>query len=571
MASALPHPPYTVKLLGYKRVLLKMRFIKTVALLFALLEAQNLAAQSTALLKSLQKPLDKVSAAEYKAHVQYLADDKLQGRLPGTAGYQMAVDYVVAQYKKLGVLPAGENGTYLQTVRLRRAFTEPGATLRLQAPQGAEQALAYGSDFTFYPNPAEASTTVAAPLVFAGFGISAPELGYDDYAGLDATGKIVVVTREEPKQFPDAVRLYNTDMLTVLQTAIRHGAVGVLLAAVKPAAHLPDPPKGVVSVLSTDGKAIVSRTYGGAQLRVLGTVSAATLHQLFSGAATDTTRALAALRAGKPASVALRPRLTATQRSRYQDVDSYNVVGKIQGSDPKLRNEYVVHTAHLDHLGVGAAVEGDSIYNGAHDNATGVASLLEIARVYSCLQEKPRRSVLITMVTGEEMGLLGSAYFARNPTVPKSQIVADINTDMPTIIAPLLSVVALGAENSTLAAPVAEATKTLSLTVEADPEPAQNRFTRSDQYSFVTQGIPALHIKYGNKTADGQNNLNLQVQKWRARYYHKPQDGMDGQFDFEAGRKYAQLNFLIGYLVANNPARPTWNTGNFFGERFAKK
>ncbi|UOG76868.1 M28 family peptidase [Hymenobacter tibetensis] len=527
-------------------------------------------AQSTGIPKPLRKPLDKVSAADYEAHVRYLADDKLQGRLPGTAGYQMAVEYVVEQYKKRGVLPAGENGTYLQTVRLRRAYTELGATLRLQAPQGPEQALTYGSDFTFYPNPAEASTTVAAPVVFVGFGISAPELGYDDYAGLDATGKIVVVAQERPKQFPDAVRLYNTDLLTIMQTAAKHGAVGVLLAATKATTQLVDLPKGAVSVLGPDGKVAVSRTYGGAQLRVLGSVSAATLHRLFHGSASDTARALAALRTGRPASVALQPRVLATQGSRYKDVESYNVVGKIQGGDPKLRDEYVVHTAHLDHIGVGAPIEGDSIYNGAHDNATGVASLLEIAGVYSRLKQKPRRSVLITMVTGEEMGLLGSAYFARNPTVPKSQIVANINTDMPTIIAPLLSVVALGAENSSLAAPVAEAAQAFNLTVEADPEPAQNRFIRSDQYSFVTQGIPALHIKYGNKTADGQNNLSQQVQQWRARYYHKPQDGMNGQFDFEAGRKYAQLNFLIGYQIADNVTRPTWNAGNFFGERFAK-
>jgi hypothetical protein len=547
-----------------------MTHTRLASLLSVLLLAQNSFAQSTSPPKQLREPLEKVKAADYRAHVQYLADDKLRGRLPGTAGYQLAVEYVVRQYQKYGVLPAGENGTYLQTVRLRRAFTEPGATLQLQPAQGPVQPLTYGQDFTFYPNPAETSTTVTAPLVFAGFGISAPELGYDDYAGLDATGKIVVVTREEPKQFPDAVRLYNTDLLTVLQTAARHGAVGVLLAAVKPNVKPPEPVKGLVSVLNSNGKVDVSRTYGGAQLRVVGSVNAATLQQLFSGAASDTTRALAALRVGKPASVALLPRLTATQRSRYQDVESYNVVGKIPGSDPKLRDEYVVHTAHLDHLGVGTVVEGDSIYNGAHDNATGVASLLEIAGIYSRLQEKPRRSVLLTMVTGEEMGLMGSAYFARNPTVPKSQLAANINTDMPTIIAPLLSVVALGSENSSLAAPVTEAARMLGLSVEPDPEPAQNRFIRSDQYSFVTQGIPALHIKYGNKTADGRNNLSQQVQQWRARYYHKPQDGLNGIFDFEAGRHYTQLNFLIGYLVANNPPRPTWNPGNFFGERFAK-
>ncbi|WBO85748.1 M28 family peptidase [Hymenobacter yonginensis] len=503
--------------------------------------------------------------------MQYLADDQLRGRQPGTSGYKMAVDYVVAQLQQRGVQPAGENGTFLQTVQLRRAITEAGATLRLTPATGPASALVYGTDFTLYPNPEQPKTAVEAGLVFAGFGISAPELGYDDYAGLDARGKVVVLTRLEPTRFPDAVRLYNADLLTVLQTAARHGAVGVLLAAPKTTTKLPDPPKGLVSVLGADGKVVVSRSFQ-PQIQVAGFISAATLQRLFAGAATDTTRAMAALRAGKPASVALLPRLAATQRSRYQDVTSYNVVGKIEGADPQLRQEYVVHTAHLDHLGVGTPVAGDSIYNGAHDNATGVTTLLEIAGVYQQLKPKqrPKRSVLLTVVTGEELGLLGSAYFARNPTVPREKLVANVNTDMPTIIAPLLSVVALGAENSTLAAPVAEAARALGVTVEADPEPAQNRFIRSDQYSFVTQGIPALHIKYGNKTADGRNNLSEQVQKWRAVTYHKPQDDINGQFDFEAGKTYVQLNFLVGYLVANSAQRPTWNPGNFFGERFGK-
>ncbi|WP_457082556.1 M28 family peptidase [Hymenobacter sp. HD11105] len=499
--------------------------------------------------------------------MQYLADDKLQGRLPGTPGYQMAVDYVIGRYKRLGVEPAGENGGYTQQVQLRRAFTEPGATMQIQSAAEQLTSLTEGQDFALYPNPESPRTAVtAAPMVFAGYGISAPSLGYDDYAGLDAKGKVVVVTREGPRQFPDAVRLYNTDMLTILQTAARHGAVGVLLALPKPAAKVPNLSRGVVSVLGNDGKVTVSRSYAGGQIQLLGTVNAATLQQLFAGASTDTTRAFAALRDGKAASVALLSRLSVSQTSRYQDVVSYNVVGKITGADPQLRSEYVVHSAHLDHLGIAAPVQGDSLYNGAHDNATGVASLLEIASAYKQLKKKPRRSILITMVTGEEMGLLGSAYFAQNPTVPKAQLVANINTDMPTIIASLLSVVALGAENSSLVGPATEAAQMLNLTLEPDPEPTENRFIRSDQYSFVAQGIPALHMKYGNKTADGKNNLSQQVQAWRAKYYHKPQDDINGVFDFEAGKKYAQLNFLIGYLVANDPQRPTWNPGNFFGQ-----
>ncbi|QKG52751.1 M28 family peptidase [Hymenobacter sp. BRD67] len=516
--------------------------------------------------------LPTVQPAALEAHVRYLADDRLRGRLPGTPGYQLAVDYVVSQLKQNGVLPAGDKGTYTQTVRLRRAFVEAGATLSFQPATGAAQPLAYGAAITLYPNPGLAEVSVSnAPLVFAGYGISAPELKYDDYAGLDAKGKVVVITRQMPRQFADNERQYFTDLRTVLETAARHGAVGVLLAAAHAEARLPEFPKGLVSALAPDGQVGVSRSYAPGSAQLVGSISPATLQQLFAGAARDTMQTLNLLRRGKPAPLALPGRLSARYRSRYQDVDSYNVVGKITGSDAKLKNEYVVHSAHLDHLGVGPAINGDSIYNGAHDNATGVASVLEISKLYASLKPKPRRSVLFVLVTGEEMGLIGSTYFAKYPTVPKAALVVDINTDMPTIIAPLLSVVPLGADHSSLMQPVKAAADYLKLTIEPDPEPTQNRFIRSDQYSFVVQGIPALHIKYGNRTADGKNNLSETVQKWRAVTYHKPQDNFEGgTFDWAAGAQYARLNFLIGYQVAQASQRPSWNRGDFFGARFGR-
>ena len=547
-----------------------MKHANFLILVAGLLTAQASLAQTID--PAVQAVLPTVQPAALEAHVRYLADDRLRGRLPGTPGYQLAVDYVIGQLKQNGVQPAGEKGTYTQAVRLRRAFVEAGATASYQPVSGAAQPLAVGPAITFYPNPGQTEISVAnAPLVFAGYGISAPELKYDDYAGLDAKGKVVVVTRQPARQFGDNERQYFADLRTVLETAARHGAVGVLLTAAHADAKLPEYPKGQVSALAPDGQVGVSRSYAPGSAQLVGSISPAALQQLFAGASRDTGQVLSALRGGQPASLALPGRLSARYRSRYQDVDSYNVVGKITGSDAKLKDEYVVHSAHLDHLGVGPVLNGDSIFNGAHDNATGVASVLEISKLYSKLKVKPRRSVLFVLMTGEEMGLIGSAYFAKFPTVPKAALVADINTDMPTIIAPLLAVVPLGADHSSLMQPVRAAADYLKLTIEPDPEPTQNRFIRSDQYSFVVQGVPALHIKYGNKTADGKNNLSEAVQKWRAVTYHKQQDNFEGgTFDWQAGAQYARLNFLIGYQVAQASPRPTWNKGDFFGVRFGK-
>ena len=515
--------------------------------------------------------LEQVQPAAIKAHIAYLADDRLLGRQAGTPGYQMAVDYVTQQLKVLGVQPAGDAGTFVQKVRLRRAFLQPGATFAARDAQGATLPLTAGQDYIVYPSPELPATTVAnAPLAFAGFGISAPELGYDDYAGLDVKGKIVLIVRGAPRTFASTVASASQDLSGLLKTAMSHGAVGLLLASTH-VGVLPDLRRGTYSVLGPDGKVAASRSFAvGSQQQFYGAVSAATLQRFLQIAALDTTQVFAAIRSGKPASAVLKTTVSASAQARYQDIESFNVVGKIPGSDAKLREEYVVHSAHLDHLGIGASVQGDSIYNGAHDNASGVACVLEIAKIYSRLKEKPKRTMLFVFVTGEELGLLGSSAFAANPTVPKAKIVADINMDMPTLIAPLLSVVALGGQHSTLIEPVKKACAYMAIDLENDPEPEQNRFIRSDQYSFVTAGIPALHLKYGNKTADGRNNLSQQVQEWRAVTYHKPQDDINGRFDFEAGRKYVQLCFLIGYQVAQDAARPRWNKGDFFGQRYGK-
>ncbi|WP_266206052.1 M28 family peptidase [Pontibacter kalidii] len=528
-------------------------------------------AQTAEVPRPVAKAMKKVKPADISAHIAYLADDKLLGRKPGTPGFQLAVDYVTDQFRKLNVKPAGENNTYLQTVRVRTAYTNPKATMQLTADTAGTVELAYGKDFTIFPNAGQEQVSLQAPLVFAGFGISAPDMNYDDYANIDARGKVVVIVRGTPEGFPSTVASYSTDYQTILNTAAKNGAVGVLVASMNPNGGLPDfSTRGMSSVMGADGKVAASRSHHEA-IKLLGMVHFNVLQKLMAAAGQDLQQVAGSLRSGTPASTPLPFSISSNYSNRYEDIETYNVVGKIEGSDPVLKNEYVVHSAHLDHVGVGKPIDGDSIYNGAHDNASGVASLLEIAKIYDNLKQKPKRSILIVMVTAEEMGLLGSAYFAKFPTVPASQLVANVNTDMPTLIAPLLAVVPLGAAHSSLQDEVQQASEYLGLDVEEDPEPEQNRFVRSDQYSFVVQGVPALHIKYGNKTADGKNNLDETVKVWREKYYHKPQDNFEGgTFDFDAAKKYVQLNFLIGYLVAQDVQKPTWNEGDFFGNRFGR-
>jgi hypothetical protein len=520
-------------------------------------------AQQMQLSPEVKQALSEVSADKIKADITYLADDKLKGRAPGSEGYQMAVDYVIDQLKAANVKPAGENNTWLQKVRLRKAFIK-NASLSIT---GQKSVAAIPRSFVIYPNPVVDTVKLTAGLVFVGYGISEPALGYDDYAGIDVKGKVVIIMRGSPEKFSSSVAAHVMNSTQILKVAAEHGAVGVMIGSADSTARMGNVSRGVYSVMDNKGDVAISRTYYSKQLSVYGSLGYALFNSLVKQSGKDLQQIPAKLKAGQPNSFAINAGVNISYRSTYQDILSYNVIGKVEGSDSKLKKEYVVHSAHLDHLGIGTPVQGDSIYNGAHDNASGVASVISIAKIYSGIKVKPKRSILFVLMTGEELGDLGSGYFAKHPTVPGKRLVADVNTDMPTIIAPLLSITALGAEHSSLANQVAQAAGYFNLDVEPDPEPAQARFTRSDQYSFVVQGIPALHIKYGSKTADGKNNLNDIVAPWRAKYYHKPQDDINGIFDFEAGKKYAQLNFLIGYLVAQDTARPTWNAGDIFATK----
>ncbi len=521
--------------------------------------------------ESILKDLSSVDSNRIKAHVAYLADDKLLGRKAGSPGYKMAVDYVVEQYKKMGLQPAGENGGYLQEVYLRNSKINPEtASLTLTLPSGEQKQLQWGVDYVFTPHPEKESVDFNAPLVFVGAGFDTPQINFEDYRNIDVKGKIVVVLRKIPEDAAANVKLHLNYPATAQTFAAKHGAIGVLVCnytnspVVFKTSATNYSLNGINASVSKSGERVSSAAALGGKIQVAGGLSVQALQQLMQAENIALDELWLKLERGEYVSRPLKSKVKGHYESKFTNLLSYNVIGKIEGSDAKLKKEYVIHSAHLDHLGVGKPVDGDSIYNGAHDNASGVACALEMARTYANLKEKPKRSLLFLMVTAEEMGLLGSGYFTAFPTVPKKQIVADINTDMPTLLAPLESVAPLGAEHSSLLKAVENAAQALHLEVETDPDPSEGRFVRSDQYNFVKAGIPALHIKYGYAKANPALNLAEKVKIWRDANYHKVSDNLNDSFVWSAGVTYVRVNFLVSYQIAQNPARPAWNKGDFF-------
>jgi Zn-dependent M28 family amino/carboxypeptidase len=261
---------------------------------------------------------------------------------------------------------------------------------------------------------------------------------------------------------------------------------------------------------------------------------------------------------------------TLKRGSRLDNTASPNVIGYFEGAHDRLKSEYVVYSAHLDHLGISDPVKNDTINNGAYDNATGIASLIEVARAYSKMKIKPKRFVLFVAVTAEEKGLQGADYFAHNPTVPIDKIVANVNTDMFLMLYPFADAVALGAEHSSLGPIADRAFRAVGLKRSPDPAPEEVRFVRSDQYAFIKKGIPAIKLMAGFESTDPSVNGGEMTRQWLRTIYHSPQDESSQKMHWESGIKIVQINFLIGYEAANQPDRPTWNQGDFFGRIFAR-
>ncbi|MBI5260083.1 MAG: M28 family peptidase [Burkholderiales bacterium] len=513
-------------------------------------------------------------AARLKAHMAFLADDLLEGRETGTRGFDIAARYVAAQFQHLGLKPAGDAGSYLQAVALRGGQVVPDAAVFEIHRPGGTQALASPREFIIGPRLLADQMEVSAPLVFVGHGVTAPRFQHDDYAGLDVRGKIVVWLQGRPKRLPTEEGAHYANRLTKSRLAARLGAVGAIELQT-PEGEQREPFSRAalyVNRLSIDWVAAdgsVSREVPG--LRGGAYVSAAAAAQLFTEVDVSAADVFAAAQADQPLprmDLKLSARLS--QATRRTAMSSANVVGLVEGSDPALRHEVVVFTAHLDGLGLQPSFAGDKVLNGALDNASGVATLLEVARLVAEMPVKPRRSMLFVALTGEEKGLVGSSYFAARPTVPAAALVANVNLDMPNLLIDFSEITAFGAERSSLQAAVQRAAAAVQVRLVPDPWPREANFVRSDHYSFVQHGVPAVFVTIGEGSFDPAEDSRQRREQFFRQHYHRPSDDMNLPIHWGAAVRFTRLNFLLGLDIANAAERPRWNAGDFFGELFGR-
>jgi Zn-dependent M28 family amino/carboxypeptidase len=516
-----------------------------------------------------------IRAEAIAAHMRFLSDNLLEGRQTGARGHEIAARYVATELESMGLAPAGVNGTWFQPVPLRKVDLVPEESSFEVVREGKTQTLVFAEDYLMGGSALESHTNVDAGVAFAGFGVTAPEFQYDDYSGLDVRGKVVVLLRGAPPRFPSTERAYFSDSVVKARNAVAHGAIGILtivppefFAHYKWSWLVPQIRAGAMWWL--DAKGVPADTFP--EIRAGALMNESGAEALFAGAPKKLAEVFAAANESKPSSFVLPVTVKIREVSRFTAIESRNVVAKLRGSDPAVAEEYVVFTAHVDHLGVCRPSEEDTVCHGAWDNASGTSAVLEVARAFSSLPKAPRRSILFVFVTGEEKGLLGSNYFAHFPTVPIEKIVADVNIDGATgLLWPNKDIVPLGAEHSSLSKDVEAAARKMGYTISPDPMPEEVIFIRSDQYSFVKQGVPAVFINPGLQSADSSVDGAAVFQKWISSIYHTPKDNMSQQFYFESAAKSTRLSFLVGYEVAQQAERPTWNAEDFFGTKFGGK
>jgi Zn-dependent M28 family amino/carboxypeptidase len=509
------------------------------------------------------------------AHVQYLADPAMKGRLTGSDEYLKAAAYVVDQFKSFGLTPAGVNGSYYQPVHFDVQRVIANKSSMSLVADGKTTPLVLGEDAILGSRSAQVKE-VNAPLVFIGYGLHLLESKYDDFNSAEVPlaelkGKVVVTINGGPAELPGALKSFarTSPFAKALRDA---GAVGTI--------SIPTPKSmdfgwqrvasgasqaGMRLSVAADADAVAARHPAladehGAMFSA--TFNPAQAEKLFAGTGHTFAEMLALADAQKPLPhFALGKNVTATVVGETSHVVSPNIVGELKGSDPVLAKEYVLVSAHLDHLGVGMPINGKTVYSGAMDDASGVATVLETARIFSQAKTRPKRSMLFVIFTAEEKGLLGSRYFAGHPTVPESAIAADLNLDMFMPIFPLKKLHVQGLEQSTLGADAEKVGEAHHIVIAGDPEPDRNSFIRTDQYSFVQAGVPALAMKFGWTAGSPEYKM---WRAWLAQRYHSTDDDLTQPVDLAAAAQFNDFFADLARAVADDPARPHYLDTSFF-------
>jgi Zn-dependent M28 family amino/carboxypeptidase len=507
-----------------------------------------------------------ISAERIREHTKFLSSDLLEGRGVGVRGGQLATEYIATQLALTGAKPAGDDGTYFQKVPLVGVETQPDAKLSAAA-SGRNVDFRWLDDFVGVSQKQEPQTNFEGEAVFVGHGIAAPEWKWDDYKGVDVKGKVVVLftnepTSTDPNFFEGRALTYYGRWTYKYEEAVRRGAAGAIIIHTTPTAGY-----GWEVVRNSWGREspFVKLAPGEASLAFQGWVTREGGEKLLglAGKTVDEMLAASEKRDFKP--IPLGVRIAGSMPSKVRTLDTRNVAAVIPGSDPKLKDEVVIFSAHWDHLGIGTPVNGDAIYNGAIDNATGCAILLELARAWAALPQKPKRSALFLSVTAEEGGLRGSEFYAAHPLYPPAKTAIALNYDAIYPWGRVLDLVLTGAERTTAFAQARQIAKRLNLELAPDAEPEQGHYFRSDHFPFAHAGIPAFSVGNGAKFAGKPAGWGEKAyEEYNAKNYHQPSDEFRNDWDFTALKQAADFGFLLGTEIANQEKLPDWRPGDQF-------
>jgi Zn-dependent M28 family amino/carboxypeptidase len=510
--------------------------------------------------------METISADRIRAHVRFLAHDLLEGRGTGARGGDIAAEYIATQYAVAGLKPAGDNGTYMQTVPMVGITPGPDTTFAVVPNGGAAMPLKVLDDYVAYDQTQQPQSEINAPIVFVGYGIHAPEYNWDDYKDVDVKGKVLLMlVNEPPSQDP---KFFNGKALTYYgrwtykyEEAARRGAVAAILIHQTEMASYP----WEVVRNSNSGEKAYLKQDGSPKLKVAAWVQLSVAEKLANACGQNLEKLMADAQSRSFKPVPFTARLEAHMVSKVRPFASNNVVGLLPGSDPKLKSQAVLYTAHYDHLGIRPDMPGDNIYNGANDNATGCGILLELAHAFGQAPAKPRRSILFASVTAEEQGLLGSEYLGLHPPIPADRIALDLNyDDLPPLGAPE-EVSVSGAERTSFYRIVESTAKDFRLTIRPDVHPEAGHFYRSDHFSLARVGIPSFSINEGVKYKGHDEAWGLQQdQEYNLKHYHQPSDEYRPEMDFTGDATMARFGFILGWQAASLPRAVSWQKGDEF-------